>query len=186
MVGKRKSYSFAKLSEKQFRGDRRPLFVYTIFVMDQVEEIRKLAEENLSSDKFVVEILISGKKLPRRVLVIIDGDQGVTIDDCAELSRLLSAVFEERSYFGDDNYLLEVSTPGLDHPLKLKRQYFKNAGRNIKVVGREATTEGKLKEVTDDKIILVQEIGAGKKKETKEIEIPFSEIEKTFVMVSFK
>jgi ribosome maturation factor RimP len=119
-------------------------------------------------------------------MIIIDGDQGVTIDDCAELSRKLSKEFDDRAYFGEDNYLLEVSTPGLDHPLKLKRQYFKNTGRNVKVVRKENTTEGKLKEVTDEKIILVQETGTGKKKETKEIEIPFSEIEKTFVTVSFK
>ena len=162
-----------------------PLCLYNV-VMDQVEEIRKLAEEHLSSSNFVVEVLVSGKKLPRRVLVIIDGDQGVTIDDCANLSRILSKELDERSFFGDDNYVLEVSTPGLDHPLKLKRQYYKNTGRSLKVVYKNATAEGKLKEVTDDRIVLVQEIGSGKKKETREIEIPFSEIEKTFVMVSFK
>ena len=154
--------------------------------MDQVEEIRKLAAENLSPDKFVVDVLVSGKKLPRRVMVIIDGDQGVTIDDCAALSRILSKELDDRAYFGDDNYLLEVSTPGLDHPLKLKRQYLKNIGRNLKVVQKEGTTEGRLQEVTDDKLVLVQEIGTGKKKETKEIQIPFSEIDKTFVRVSFK
>ena len=154
--------------------------------MDLVDEIRKLVEENLSPDKFVIEVLISGKKIPKRVLIIIDGDQGVTIDACADLSRVLSKAFDERAYFGEDNYLLEVSTPGLDHPLKLKRQYFKNAGRNLKVVGKTATVEGRLKEVADDKIVLVQETGTGKKKDTKEVEIPFSEIDKTFVTVSFK
>lgn len=154
--------------------------------MDLVDEIRKLVEENLSPDKFVVEVLISGKKIPKRVLIIIDGDQGVTIDACADLSRVLSKAFDERAYFGEDNYLLEVSTPGLEHPLKLKRQYFKNAGRNLKVVGKTATVEGRLKEVADDKIVLVQETGTGKKKDTKEVEIPFSEIDKTFVTVSFK
>lgn len=154
--------------------------------MDLVEDIRNLANKNLSLDKFVVEVLVSGKKIPKRVLIIIDGDHGITIDDCANLSRILSKEFDERAYFGEDNYLLEISTPGLDHPLKLKRQYYKNTGRNLKVVGRELTHEGKLKEVTDDKIVLVQETGTGKKKETKEIDIPFSEIEKTFVQVSFK
>ena len=154
--------------------------------MDLVEEIRTLSQQHLSPDKFVVDVLISGKKIPKRVLIIVDGDQGVTIDDCAELSRILSKEFDERAYFGDDNYLLEVSTPGLDHPLKLKRQYYKNAGRNLKVVGKAGTLEGKLKEVTDEKIVLIQETGTGKKKETKEIEVPFSEIDKTFVMVSFK
>lgn len=154
--------------------------------MDHVDEIRQLATENLSPDKFIVDVLVSGKKLPRRIMVIIDGDHGVTIDDCAELSRILSKIFDERGYFDDDNYLLEVSTPGLDHPLKLKRQYFKNTGRNLRVVLREGTREGKLKEVTEEKITLVQETGTGKKKEIKEIDIPFSEINKTFVTVSFK
>lgn len=154
--------------------------------MDQVDDIRKLAQENLSADKFVVEVLVSGKKIPKKVLVFIDGDQGVTIDDCADLSRILSKEFDDRAYFGDDNYLLEVSTPGLDHPLKLRRQYVKNAGRNLKVVGKTSTLEGMLKEVADDKIVLIQETGTGKKKEIKEMEIPFSEIDKTFVMVSFK
>src|SRR5688500_7246644 len=154
--------------------------------MDLVDDIWKLVEENLSPDKFVIEVLISGKKIPKRVLIIIDGDQGVTIDACADLSRVLSKAFDERAYFGEDNYLLEVSTPGLEHPLKLKRQYFKNTGRNLNIVGRTATVEGRLKEVADDKIVLVQETGTGKKKETKEVEIPFSEIDKTFVTVSFK
>jgi ribosome maturation factor RimP len=155
--------------------------------MDLVEEIRNLATLNLSPDKFVVEVLIPGKKIPKRVMIIIDGDRGITIDDCADLSRKLSKEFEERALFGDENYLLEVSTPGLDHPLKLKRQYFKNIGRNFRVkTGAQTIVEGKLREVTEEKILLDQETGTGKNKEIKEIQIPFSEIDRAFVMVSFK
>ena len=154
--------------------------------MDVVEEIRNFAARNLSPDKFVVEVLISGKKIPKRVLVIIDGDRGITIDDCAELSRALSKEFDERAFFGDENYSLEVSTPGLDHPLKLKRQYYKNTGRNLKVATKHGVMEGKLKEVTEDKIVLVRETGSGKNKETSETEIAFPEIDKAFVLVSFK
>lgn len=154
--------------------------------MDVVEEIRMLAARNLSPDKFIVEVVVSAKKLPKRVIIIIDGDQGVTIDDCAGLSRQLSKAFDEAGLFGDDNYLLEVSTPGLDHPLKLKRQYFKNAGRNLRVIGKEGMVEGKLKEVTDDKIVLTRESGSGKKREISDLDILFSEIEKAFVLVSFK
>jgi len=154
--------------------------------MDLVEEIRNLAALNLSPDKFVVEVLISGKKIPKRVLIIIDGDHGITIDDCAELSRKVSKEMDERAFFGDENYMLDISTPGLDHPLKLKRQYYKNIGRNLKIKIQETTTEGKLKEVREDKILLSQELGSGKKKELVEIEIPFSEIDKAFVMASFK
>jgi ribosome maturation factor RimP len=154
--------------------------------MDLVEEIRNLAVQNLSADKFVVEILVSEKKIPKRVMVIIDGDNGITIDNCAELSRSLAKQLDERALLGEDNYLLEVSTPGLDHPLKLKRQYYKNIGRGLKIKRLDTVTEGKLTSVSDDKIILAQEIGTGKKKEIQNIEIPFSEIDKAFVMVSFK
>lgn len=154
--------------------------------MDLVEEIRSLATRNLSPDKFVVEVSVSGKKIPKRVLISIDGDHGITIDDCADLSRKMSKELDERALFGEENYLLEVSTPGVDQPLKLKRQYFKNVGRNLKVKLHEALAEGKLKEVTEDRIILAQEIGKGKKKEVREFAIPFSEIDKAFVMVSFK
>lgn len=155
--------------------------------MDLAGEIRLLAEANLSDDKFVVEVLVSRKKTPAKLLVIIDGDHGVTIDDCADLSRVLSTELDERNYFSDDDrYVLEVSTPGLDHPLSMKRQYRKNTGRNLKVITKEATTQGKLADVTDERIVLIQEKGSGKKKEVREIEIPFSEIEKAFVLVSFK
>lgn len=154
--------------------------------MDQAEQIRNVVANNLSADKFVVEVLVSGKKVPKKVLVIIDGDQGITIDDCADLSRVLSKEFDSQALFGDDNYLLEVSTPGLDQPLKLKRQFFKNKGRKLKVTRTEGPVEGELTEVTDDKIVLVRETGTGKKKETAVIEIPFSEIDKAFVLASFK
>lgn len=154
--------------------------------MDLVEEIRNLAARNLSPDKFVVEVLVSEKKIPKRVLITMDGDRGITIDDCAELSRKLSKEFDALAYFGDDPYMLEISTPGIDQPLKLKRQYYKNIGRNLRVKGHETIMEGKLKEVTEHEIVLVQEIGTGKKKEVKEVAVPFSEIEKAFVLVSFK
>ncbi len=172
--------------KKNLEGTDSPLFVYIIILMDLVEEIRNLTELNLLPDKFVVEVLISAKKIPKRVLIIIDGDQGVTIDNCAELSRKISKEFEERAFFGEDNYMLEVSTPGLDHPLKLKRQYYKNIGRGLKVKFQETITEGKLMEVMEDKIILACEHGAGKNKEIEQVDIPFSKIEKAFVMVSFK
>ncbi len=155
--------------------------------MDLTDEIRALAEQSLSDDKFVVEVLISRKKSPGRLLVIIDGDQGVTIDDCAALSRTLSKELDEKNYFDDDRYLLEVSTPGLDHPLVLRRQYYKNTGRKLKVMTKDSTHEGELKDVTDAGIVLlVQEKKTGKKKEVMEIGIPFSEIDKAFVQVSFK
>lgn len=154
--------------------------------MDIAEEIKQLAEARLSNPSlFVVDVITSSKNGPRKVMVLIDGDTGVSIDDCALLSRELSKVLDEVSWL-EDSYLLEVSTPGVDHPLKMVRQYPKHIGRRLKVKLAEQTLEGKLAVVDKEKISLVQETGLGKKKEEKTVEIPFSDIEKTFVIVSFK
>jgi ribosome maturation factor RimP len=152
--------------------------------MERIEEIRKLAESALVEGQFIVDILASLKG-QKKILVLVDGDQGLHIDDCAEISRKLSKALDD-SGFIEENYMLEVSTPGVEHPLKLKRQYIKNIGRNVKVKLADKTVEGRLVEINEGSIILNQEIGSGKKKETHTLEIPFTEIEKTFVLVSFK
>jgi ribosome maturation factor RimP len=154
--------------------------------MDVVEEIKKIATAKLTDEsQFIVDIIISSKRGPKKVLVLIDGDNGITIDDCANLSRELSKTLEEVAWM-DESYLLEVSTPGLDQPLVLLRQFKKNVGRGLKVKLQDKIQEGILTAVSEDKITLSQETGSGKKKETQLIEIPFSSIEKAFVLVSFK
>jgi ribosome maturation factor RimP len=154
--------------------------------MEITGRIQELAEKHLKNDsQFIVEVIASLKKKPNKLIVIIDGDHGVTIDDCADLSRALSTALDEANLMPDP-YHLEVSTPGLDHPLKLIRQYYKNKGRQLKVKTASGIHQGKLVEVTDKAITLEEVNGTGKKKEVKEVVIPFSEIDKTFVMVSFK
>jgi ribosome maturation factor RimP len=154
--------------------------------MDVVEEIKRLAEAGLNNPSlFVVDVIASSKNGPRKIMVLIDGDKGVSIDDCALLSRELSKVLDEVTWL-EDSYLLEVSTPGVDHPLKMTRQYPKNIGRKLKVKLAEKVIEGRLATVNEEQISLVLETGSGKKKEETTIEIPFSEIEKAFVIVSFK
>jgi ribosome maturation factor RimP len=153
--------------------------------MDLSGEIRKLAESKLISGQFIIDIAASNKPGQKKILVVVDADQGMSIDDCALLSRQLSKSLDE-SAIVDDNYTLEVSTPGVEQPLKLKRQYTKNIGRRLKVKLQDSSIEGKLAEVGDDEITLIQEIGTGKKKETQSLVVPFSSIDKAFVMVSFK
>jgi ribosome maturation factor RimP len=154
--------------------------------MDVVEEIKKIATDKLANEsQFIVDVHISSRKGPKKVLVLLDGDQGITIDECADLSRELSKALDDASWM-EENYILEVSTPGLDQPLALHRQYKKNVGRSLRVKLQDQILEGKLAEVFDDKIVLTQGVGSGKKKETKMVEVPFSSIEKAFVLVSFK
>lgn len=145
-----------------------------------------MAEAVLSNDQFIVDVLYSGKKSPAKLLVIVDGDKGVTIDQCADISREISRQLDETNLI-DAAFHLEVSTPGLDHPLKLKRQYFKNVGRKFKIhLTDKRVLQGKLTQVNDDALTIEQEIGEGKKKEVSVIELPFDQVEKAFVMVSFK
>ncbi len=155
--------------------------------MDVVEKIKNLAQSHLKDPgHFVVDVILSKHK-PYKVTVILDGDQGITIDNCTLLSRALSEDLDNVDLI-KDNYTLEVGTPGLDQPLKLKRQYAKNTGRQLKVHRKDKTiVQGLLKETDNDKIVMETElIVKGKKKEFTQTEIPFSEIEKAIVMVSFK
>lgn len=154
--------------------------------MEIADEIRRIAEDKLKEpSQFIVDVIISSRNGPQKVMVIVDGDNGITIDDCANISRDLSKVLDELPLL-NERYMLEVSTPGLDQPLKLKRQYKKNIGRKLRVKLQDKIVEGKLMEATDDKIIVGEEVGAGKDKVIKPVEIQFSEIDKSFVLVSFK
>jgi ribosome maturation factor RimP len=156
--------------------------------MDLAENIQKLAEGLLSNDTlFIVEVSAVMKRKPGKILVVLDGDNGVSIEDCADLSRKLSESLDTLPEM-DENYLLEVTTPGLDQPLKLHRQYKKNIGRAFKVKIKEESkpAEGTLTTVTESTITLSQKNGKGKKAEEKDLTIPFENIDKAFVTVSFK
>jgi ribosome maturation factor RimP len=160
--------------------------------MEIAAKIKELAESVLKdpggpdggdSGHFIVDVLFFEKQRPAKVMVIVDGDNGVTIDTCANLSRRLAALLDEQNV-PNHAYLLEVSTPGVDQPLKMKRQYFKNVGRQFKVHLKDKTiVQGKLETVSEDKLALRQPVD---KKETKLTEVPFDQIEKAYVMVSFK
>ena len=154
--------------------------------MEIADEIRKIAEEKLPDPaQFIVDVVVTSKRGPKKILVILDGDEGITIDDCANLNRELSKELDGLPQL-QESYFLEVSTPGLDQPLKLKRQYKKNMGRRLNVKLADKAVEGKLIDVTDDRITIEQETGIGKQKQLVPREIEFSEIDKSFVLVSFK
>lgn len=152
--------------------------------MELAQKIRELAESHLvDKDHFVVDVLISKYK-PTKVVVQLDGDKGISIDSCAEVSRKLSEELETLNLI-EGAYNLEVGTPGLEVPLKLKRQYAANIGRRVKVqVEGNEFVEGKLLEVSEEQIIL-ETFSKEKKKELIKMEVLFSDIKKTIVTVSF-
>lgn len=150
------------------------------------QQIKQLAEASLKdSAQFIVDIVFSGRKTPMKLLVIVDGDNGISIDDCAYISRMLSESLDQLTGL-DEKYMLEVSTPGLDQPLKLERQYKKNVGRKLKVKTKLKTVSGKLTGTSDSGIELEEETGTGKKKEIIKHSFGWTEIEKALVQISFK
>ena len=167
------------------RGHLVPSFIEK--KMELKAQLTQLVEENLpSEDHFLVEVIIKGSALQRKVIVLLDGDNGVSISDCSRLSRAIAASLEEDDPF-PGQYTLEVSSAGLDHPLSLKRQYLSRMGKSLslRLAGGEEL-EGKLLEVTDDDITIDKVIKIKKRKTTEVIKVPFAQIEKALVQVSFK
>ena len=150
------------------------------------EKIADLAKQALLTDSQFLLDVVSSRHAPRKITVVLDGDQGVTIDDCANVSRRLLPLLEQPGLL-EDAFTLEVTTPGLDHPLKHKRQYRKNIGRRIKVQRKDKTIEsGKLIDVQEEFIALEEAVKEGKRMTTKETSVPFADIEKATIQVSFK
>lgn len=136
---------------------------------------------------FLVDIQLVEKGSKPQLKVLIDADEGVSIENCAFVSRMVGEEIEAKELL-PEAYILEVSSPGIDFPLSSKRQYAKNIGRNLKLTfddGKE--TEGKLLEVGVSEIKLMTKFKEkGKKAQEQELTIPFEQIKKSIVLVSFK
>jgi ribosome maturation factor RimP len=152
------------------------------------QTILELVERHLPDEShFIVEVAIEEKLGSIKLLILIDADQGITIDSCARISRAISEELESQDLM-DQAYILEVSSPGLDYPLKTKRQYQKNIDRELKLdLNSGLSCTGKLIGVEESGLkILVKKKEKGKKAVEVEQIIPFSEVKKSIVQVSFK
>lgn len=134
---------------------------------------------------FLVDISIGTNS--NKVSVFLDGDNGITIDRCAEVNRALYKFVENEEIFSGDNFSLEVSSPGIERPLKLQRQYLKNIGRTVEVIRTDMTREtGKLVMADEEKLLIEKEVKPGKKQSEKiEMDIPFGDIKQVKVLVKF-
>ncbi len=138
---------------------------------------------SLEPEYFLIEIKV---KPTNNIKVYIDGDKGISIEKCVYFNRLLYKKIDEAGLFPQGDFSLEVSSPGVDKPLKLNRQYLKNTGRNVEVTFIDGSKkEGKLLQATNEDIILEQINGKGKKAETQQLVIPFSNIKTTTVQIQF-
>ncbi len=147
-----------------------------------------LTEKNL----FLVDI-----KFPmgRQIEVYVDSDEGIHISECAEVSRFIEKKLDE-SGLVPENYILEVSSPGMSNPLKVARQYKRRIGRILEITKTNGQQlEAKLLAVDDDKITLEEVLPEVKKKkkkgeepavaEPKEFVLHYAEIKRAFVQFKF-
>ena len=131
---------------------------------------------------FLVEISV---KPTNNIKVFVDADQGAAIDQLSKINRALYKWVEE-NLFPNGDFSIEVSSPGLDEPLKLDRQYLKNIGRAVEIVLKNGLkNEGKLISVSENEIVIEEEKGKGKKKEVIQHIILKEEIKTTKVQVKF-
>jgi ribosome maturation factor RimP len=119
------------------------------------------------------------------IKVFVDADQGAAIDQLSKINRALYKWVEEK-FFPNGDFSIEVSSPGLDEPLKLDRQYVKNIDRMVEIVLKNGLKkEGKLKSVSENEVVIEEERGKGKKKEIIQHIILKEEIKTTKVQVKF-
>ena len=151
----------------------------------QIEAIEQKINDLMEAhpSHFLVEVWI---KPTNNIRVFIDGDEGIILAELIQYNRNLSRHLEESGIYPDGNFSLEVSSPGLDEPLKLLRQYKKNIGRFVEITLLDLTKkEGKLLEANEIAIVIETETGKGKKKEIKQETIQFDQIKTTKIQIKF-
>ncbi len=133
---------------------------------------------------FLIDLTISNTF---KITVNLDGDTGVDLQDCIDISRLVEGNLDRE----EQDFSLEVASVGIGSPLKLVRQYIKNVGRTLIVKLATETIEAELVEANDNFIILSwmarepKKIGKGKETVQKRQQIPYTEIKEAIVTVTF-
>ncbi|MCX6214999.1 ribosome maturation factor RimP [Spirosoma sp.] len=170
--------------------------------MDDKAKITELLQPYLKNDLFyIVDIQVAGRQGGRlKVTILLDSDAGITIDDCADISRRLGGQMDEMNFFGDSPFTLEISSPGVDYPLTFPRQFVRNVGRQLIVTLTDGVIrKGLLESVAEEHIVLnVEAEKKSKSKKKKDADVSpdsqpvgptpilFGQIKKAQVEVSFK
>ena len=145
-----------------------------------IEKIKILELVNTAlegTDKFLVNLKITPDN---RIYIDIDGDNGVTIDDCIALSRAVESQLDR----DDEDFALDVSSAGADQPLKLTRQFVKNIGREVEVVCFDGQkVDGELTEADESHIVV--HVAGSKKRPAEDVNLLRSDVKSVRVAIKF-
>jgi len=155
-------------------------------IMTFREKVTDLLNEGLKEKPsvFLIDLTITDAF---KIIVTLDGDNGVVLQDCIDVSRSIEHNLDRE----EQDFSLEVASVGVGSPLKLVRQYKKNIGRMLIVKLAESTIEAELVDANDDFITLAWEarepkkLGKGKETVQKRQEIPYTDIKEAIVTVIF-
>lgn len=143
-------------------------------------KIFEIFDEIVASEGFLlIDLIIRGDDRLRIIELFIDGEKAVTSDDCSKISRLIDKTIESEKLF--ENYRLDVSSPGVDRPLKYLVQYNKHINRKFEISYKESD---KTKKVVA-KLVRVDGEQLYFEDRNKEIKINFADIIKAKVLISF-
>ncbi|MGW0365359.1 ribosome maturation factor RimP [Streptomyces sp. NPDC002990] len=151
----------------------------------QSDRLRGLLEPLVAAkglDLEEIEISRAGKR--RMLRIIVDSDEGVELDACAELSREVSDKLDETDAMGEDEYVLEVSSPGADRPLTEHRHYVRAIGRLVKFqLAESGELIARVLDADDEGLELEVPGVKGRKATTRRI--AFTDIAKARVEIEF-
>ena len=147
------------------------------------ETVKRILLTLLYDDIFFVDMKV---KPTNNIKIFLDADSGLGIEKCIKINRRLYRQVEEMGFYPEGDFSLEVSSPGIDEPLKLLRQYVKNIGRSVEVILNDDTIiEGNLLAATEEQIVIETTEGKNKKAVTTEVPILFTNIKQTVVQIKF-
>lgn len=160
------------------RGPLSPILLITDMIgRDKVEQ---LAEQFIEgTEMFLVAVKVSSSN---KITVLVDTPEDVTIDECVAMHRFLESNLDRDV----EDYELQVSSPGLDTPFKVREQYEKNEGRRVDVVDNDGNKyNGILKNVTVGGFDIEEKVKVkGKAEEKKEIPFNFDEVKSVKLFVT--
>lgn len=168
-----------------FLGDLGFPILLEVTAMIAKEIIEKLVREKLDERMFIVEINVSSTNV---IHIFVDSYDGMTIEQCIAISRNVEHNLDRE----EEDFALEVSSPGLTESFKVKEQYIKYTGKAIKVITEDQKLEGLLKSTSDEGIVLEtsgkEKVEGQKKKQlvVKEYNLKYDDIKSAKAVISFK
>jgi len=150
--------------------------------MIEKQKIEGLAEEFVKgTGLFLVAVKVSNSN---RITLLADKNEGITIDECAAIHRHIENGLDREA----EDFELQVSSPGLDSPFVVNKQYLKNEGRKVEFIDTDGSKfTGKLKNITAGGFELETEIKTkGKTIQQKDISFNFEQIKSTRVILTIK